>query len=66
MLQILTEEEILEKGLILARFTLKQRRGAGQEKNGCRFITHCGLLPLACAQLWEALQVKDKTFNKCL
>jgi hypothetical protein len=26
MLQIFTEEEILEKGVILARFTLKQRR----------------------------------------
>jgi hypothetical protein len=57
MLQILTGAEMLEQGLALVGFSVNQLQRAGDKKNNARFKAHFGSIPLACAHLWEALQV---------
>jgi DDE superfamily endonuclease len=59
MVQILTDEEMLEQGLALVRLRVKRIEGVGDEKSVRRFVAHFGSKPLACAHLWEALQFTD-------
>jgi DDE superfamily endonuclease len=56
---ILTDDEVLAKGLELVGFDDERQAKSGQEANIELFKEHYGSMPFVCAQLWEDLQVTN-------
>ena len=59
MLVILTEDEMLFKGLELVGFTLDRMENVERDTNIERFKAHYGSIPFVYAQIWEDLQTTD-------
>lgn len=58
-LLIVTDDEIMNVGLSLMRYSDEKIGRVDIKENLLRFCSLFGLTPIACAQLWEALQVTD-------
>ena len=59
MLVILTEDEMLFKGLQLVGFNRRRMENVKRDTNIERFKAHYGSIPFAYAQIWEDLQTTD-------
>ena len=55
-IHIITPDELMEIGLKLGNYSVRQTRGSGRRANVDRFRDKCGSNPLALCQLWEDLQ----------
>ena len=56
---ILTDDEVLARGLELVGFDEVKQAKAGEISNVLLFKEHYGSMPFVCAQLWEDLQVTN-------
>jgi DDE superfamily endonuclease len=59
MMLILTDDEVLAKGLLLVGFCAVRQARVDEETNEARFTDHFGSTPQVYAQLWEDLQTTD-------
>lgn len=58
-LLIVTDNEIINVGLMLVGYSEVMVERVKDEENKSRFRSHFGSSSIACAQLWEALQVTN-------